>query len=233
MSAPTPEIGGAKAAHVRLLWTAARLSDDQVCHPSRLPGWTSGHLVTHLARNADGHVGQFEAAAKGEVAQQYPGGQAQRAADIEAGAGRPAGELVADLTGAIGRLEEAWGSLPDGAWRDGQGLAGAATRSMPELVYRRWREVEVHHVDLGMGFGPPDWTPGFVERELGRLILSLPGRLPPGMCLAVRATDRDERWVLPRGGEPTDTVTADGAHLVAWLLGRTHEPDLPLVAPWE
>ena len=39
-------------ATARLL-TAARGIED-VTAPSRLPGWTRAHVVTHLARNADG-----------------------------------------------------------------------------------------------------------------------------------------------------------------------------------
>ena len=33
---------------------AAVLSDSQAREPSLLPGWSRGHLLTHLARNADG-----------------------------------------------------------------------------------------------------------------------------------------------------------------------------------
>ena len=38
----------------RLLATAGALTGAQVAGPSRLPGWTRGHVLTHLARNADG-----------------------------------------------------------------------------------------------------------------------------------------------------------------------------------
>ena len=49
----------------------------------------------------------LEAAARGEVAAQYPGGMAQREADIEAGAGRPAAELVADVVATAAGWEAA------------------------------------------------------------------------------------------------------------------------------
>ena len=32
------------------------LTDDQAREPSLLPGWSRGHVLTHLARNADAMV---------------------------------------------------------------------------------------------------------------------------------------------------------------------------------
>ncbi|MFI9324466.1 maleylpyruvate isomerase N-terminal domain-containing protein [Kitasatospora aureofaciens] len=43
-----------RAATGLLLRTAARLCDAGVRAPSLLPGWSRGHVLTHLARNADG-----------------------------------------------------------------------------------------------------------------------------------------------------------------------------------
>src|SRR5579875_4123016 len=94
------------AAHARLLATARRLTDDQARAPSRLPGWTVGHVLTHLARNADGHTLRLEGALRGEEVPRYPGGQAQRNGDIESGAGRPAAEIVEDLRKAQRQLED-------------------------------------------------------------------------------------------------------------------------------
>ena len=42
------------AATSRLTAAAAGLTDAQAREPSRLPGWSRGHVLTHLARNADG-----------------------------------------------------------------------------------------------------------------------------------------------------------------------------------
>ena len=56
--------------------------------PSLLPEWTRGHVLTHIARNADSFVRVLEAARRGEVVTQYEGGVASRNADIEAGASR-------------------------------------------------------------------------------------------------------------------------------------------------
>ena len=149
--------GMVKKSHIRLGMTITRLTDDDARRPSLLPGWTVGHVLTHLARNADSHVRLLEGAARGEVADQYAGGDAQRAADIEAGAGRPAAELVADVLEAAARLERTWENTPEEVWRIGEGRVSSGVWAVAELPFRRWREVEVHHVDLDLGYGPADW----------------------------------------------------------------------------
>ena len=87
---PTRDLDGCRAAHDRLLTLIDGITDDDCRRPSLLPGWTVGHVLTHLARNADSHVRMFAAADRGEIADQYVGGQEGRGSDIEAGAGRPA-----------------------------------------------------------------------------------------------------------------------------------------------
>ena len=42
------------ASTERLLASAAALSDAQLREPSPLPGWSRGHVLSHIARNADG-----------------------------------------------------------------------------------------------------------------------------------------------------------------------------------
>jgi len=82
----------------------AGLTDGDARRPSLLPDWTIAHTLTHIARNADSHVLMLEAASGGEIGAQYPGGMEQRNADIEAGAGRSAAELVADVADSNSRL---------------------------------------------------------------------------------------------------------------------------------
>src|SRR3954465_13737343 len=85
----------------------ARAGDIDVTAPSLLPGWTIGHVLTHLARNADSMTWALRAAERGEVVDRYPGGLARRGGDGAAGAGRPAGEQVADVSSSGARLEAA------------------------------------------------------------------------------------------------------------------------------
>ena len=74
--------------------------------PSLLPGWTRGHLLTHIARNADSFVRVLDAARRGAVAAQYEGGVEGRNADIEAGSTRDWDSLVADVRSSAWRLDD-------------------------------------------------------------------------------------------------------------------------------
>jgi maleylpyruvate isomerase len=188
---PDELIDASEAAHRRLLADVDRLTDEQVAEPSRLPDWSRGHVLTHLARNADSHVGMFEGAAAGEVRPQYPSVEHRRA-DIEAGAGRSAAALRDDLHASCARLEAAWHALPDDRWGR-EGITVAGPRSMTELVFRRLREIEVHHVDLGVGYSPADWSPAYVDGELRRRLPGLPDRADHGALVW---------WLMGRGDAP-------------------------------
>jgi maleylpyruvate isomerase len=210
-AAPPPDVPADTArtldacrdASARLLATLHGLDDATARRPSRLPDWTVGHVVTHLARNADSHVRMMEAAMAGRVADQYEGGLDSRAADIAASAGRPAAELIADLNRAIDDLDATWGRVPIEVWATGQGRMGNGELCpCAELPSRRWREVEIHRVDLGLGGEPADWPDAYVEQELPKALAHLPDRLSP----------------------------ADRATLLAWLVGRAEAP--PGLPPW-
>lgn len=221
-----------KQAHARLGVTISRLTDAEVRRPSLLPGWTVGHVLAHLARNADSHVRMLEAAAHREVADQYAGGNAQRAADIEAGSGRPAVELVADVLATTAHLEAVWDATPEEAWRGGHGRVVSGMWPLADLPFRRWREVEVHHADLGLRYGTPDWPDGYVEVELARSVAGLAARLPTGAAVTVRAVETGDTWVVPEGAAAPQPVTGERRMLLAWLLGRGGPAGLPPLGPW-
>lgn len=230
---PQLEIDGALAAHAVLLEQLHGLTAVQVARPSLLPGWTVGHVLTHLARNADSHTGMFRAAHGCGVADQYPGGMAQRAADIEAGAARAPREILADLGASSERLEAAWDSSSVAAWAHGAGRTGnAGEQPLGELVFRRWRETEVHHGDLGLAFGWPDWSDAYVNDELDRAIYGLAERLPDGVALRLEAEGIIGVWVVEPVIAERTTLRAPKHELLAWLLGRHARPDWPRLAPW-
>ena len=100
LSVPSQWIEIAAAEHRRLLQRLDELVANGTLDASarsRLPDWTVGHVLTHVAQSADGHVRMLDAAASGEVGVQYPGGVDGRIAGIEAGAQRPAAEQVEGL----------------------------------------------------------------------------------------------------------------------------------------
>src|SRR6185437_8551533 len=93
---PAPDSAEIEAATSRLLDTARTLSDADVLAPSGLPGWSRGHVLSHIARNADSLVNLLSWAATGVEIPQYPSREV-RDADIEAGASRPIAEHLRDL----------------------------------------------------------------------------------------------------------------------------------------
>ena len=202
------DLAGATAAHTRLLTALDGLTDERCAGPSLLPGWTIGHVLTHLARNADSHVGMLEAANRGEVAAQYPGGAAQRSGDIDDGAGRGAAAQVADLAAANARLEAAWAAMTEDGWR-GSGESFAGTVAVNDLPFRRWRETTLHHTDLGLGYGWADWPADYVRLELGRMTMQWASRKPMGLTTL-----------------PAAALALSEAERVAWLTGRCEVPGL-------
>jgi maleylpyruvate isomerase len=210
---PVEDLARVREAEGRLSDSVRSLDDSDVRAPSLLPGWSVGHLLTHLARNADSHRRRTVAAVGGVVVDQYPGGPAARAAEIEAGAGRPAAALVEDVARASARMLDAWTDVPDHAWAGVSRDAGGRERTLAELPGRRWYEVEVHLVDLGTGATHRHWPDPFVAARLGPMRSEAHDRLPEGASLPNRDAfdERDE---------------------LAWLYGRLARPDLPVLGPW-
>lgn len=99
-----------------LVATAEALDDAAMRTPSALPDWTRGHVLTHLARGADGLRNLLTWAATGERHAMYPS-QEKRNADIEEGAGRPAAEITADLVAASERFAQEAAKLSPEHWR--------------------------------------------------------------------------------------------------------------------
>ena len=64
---PAPDSAEIAAATARLLDSAHTLSDAEVRAPSGLPGWSRGHVLTHIARNADSLINLLTWAASGVV----------------------------------------------------------------------------------------------------------------------------------------------------------------------
>jgi maleylpyruvate isomerase len=190
---PDQSIDRLHQAQDRLLGRLAELTDEIVARPSLLPGWSVGHVLTHIARNGDSVVRRLEGAARDEVVDQYPGGKAARDAEIEAGATRSAVELVADVRASNQAVIVVATKVPGDAWQRLSRSVGGGLIPAEAVLSSRIREVEIHHVDLGLGYGPHDWPDDFVTETLTRELAKLPVRTDPAQLLG---------WLIGREPAP-------------------------------
>ncbi|GAB3595009.1 maleylpyruvate isomerase family mycothiol-dependent enzyme [Angustibacter peucedani] len=218
----------------RLLSTARALDDDAVRAPSGLPGWTRGHVLTHVARNADGLSNVASSAVTGEITPMYASQEARDAA-IEAGAGRSASDLEADVESSAERLLSLLAAVPEDGLDVEVPSGRGPTMRVRDVLWLRLREVVYHHVDLGAGFTFAD-----APAELLRTALA---ECPPRMTRAtpgatVSATYPDgavEQLVV---GDGAVAVSGPASAVLAWLTGRSdgdgleHAEPLPTLPSW-
>lgn len=203
------DLASVRDATDRLLTAAAKLDNASVAEPSRLPGWTRGHVLAHLARNADALVNVLEGRPMYESA-------TARNTDIERDAPRPLDVQVADVRESAARFQ-ATGATP-ADWSRTVELRNGVTDSASRVPFRRWVEVELHHVDLGIGYELEDLPAEFVERETDFLAERFAGHpeVPP-----TRLTDGTRAWRTGREAADAEvTVTGSAPDLLGWLAGR-------------
>jgi maleylpyruvate isomerase len=202
-----------------LLANISGLTDADVREPSLLPGWTRGHILTHLARNAEGGTRLLGWARTGVPSYEYPS-VADRAAAIEAGAGRPASTLVADVRDTASTLTTAAAQMQPGDW---QNLVTWTTgqQTPAEMVPRsRLAEVLIHHVDLTIGFGPGSWPAAFVREMLDVSVDAQNNRSPAPLSARLEAADTGREFQIGNMAEAR-VVRGTEAEMLAWLLGRS------------
>jgi len=155
----------------RLIDTARIITEPDLRAPSLLPGWTRAHVLAHLARGADAMRNLLVAVRSGQERPAYVSAEA-RQADIERGAGMRADELMADLADSAMALRTVARQLPDEAWQVQVLPLDSAPFPAAWLLTSRLAEVELHHCDLGTGYGPADWPAAFADLDLPEPIRS-------------------------------------------------------------
>ncbi|AQT71956.1 MULTISPECIES: maleylpyruvate isomerase family mycothiol-dependent enzyme [Streptomyces] len=203
------DLRSVREATDRLLTAVAKLDNAALSEESHLPGWTRGHILAHLARNADALLNVFEGRPM------YESGEA-RDADIARDAGRPLEEHLADLRDSAARFLAA--TEHDQDWSRTVELRGGVTDLASNVPFRRWVEVDLHHVDLNIGYELGDLPEEFTDREIAFLADRWSGR-PEVPATALAATD-GRTWRTGSAGDPAVTVSGSPAALLAWLAGR-------------
>lgn len=214
---PLVLITDVEAATEQLLRTAGSLDEGSVVKPSRLPGWTVGHVLTHVARNADAYTNLLTWARTGVETPAYPTPTA-RVEGIEAGAGRPLAEQIDDIRTAHERFADAAAAMPAEAWTFYLPSTGQSAAAVP---WARLREVEVHHVDIGAAYAPADWSDAFALRLLREIIAGATAGPP----MVLRPNGIDHALTI---GDPDGAPVVAGPtrSIAAWLAGRADGTDL-------
>ncbi len=215
--------------------TIASLTDDQARGPSLLPDWTRGHVLSHVARNADGLVNLVTSAGTGVKTPMYRS-RDERNAAIEAQSGRSAEELRVDVHESHERLLAAFAGLDADAWQADVSW-GPRDRVVvaSRLPFMRRVEVEVHHLDLDLDYTPAHWPEDFVEALLTDVAEESSARDDMPGCVLV-GNDDEGRWVVGAGGPE---ISGPPPALLSWLIGRTdgiglhsESGSLPARADW-
>lgn len=203
------DLARVQEATERLLSAASGLDNAALAEPSRLPGWTRGHVLAHIARNADALVNVLEGRPMYLSAE-------IRDADIERDAPRPLETHITDVRDSAARFDAAGAAQDD--WDREVELRNGITDIAARLPFRRWAEIELHHVDLGAGQELEDLPAEFTERETEFLVQRFLGHAD---VPATRLSDGTRTWDTGReADDPEITVTGTPADLLGWLAGR-------------
>jgi maleylpyruvate isomerase len=142
---------------------------------------------------------------------------------------------VTDLIASDESLERAWSATAETVWLGGLGLRRYGPATLAEFVFLRWREVEIHLVDLNLPeLGSPDWdglSPSYVDVELQELSRSLAARVPESTTIVLAPGDRPSRAYGT--GDNRAVIAASPGQILAWLMSRGGDPSWPALRPWE
>ncbi|MFD7937953.1 maleylpyruvate isomerase family mycothiol-dependent enzyme [Streptomyces sp. NPDC059755] len=204
------DLESVREATERLLTAVAELDNASAAEPSRLPGWSRGHVLAHIARNADALTNVLEG--RPMYADAFV-----RDADIERDAPRPLDVQLTDVRESAARFQ-ATGAVP-ADWSRTVELRNGVVDAAARVPFRRWVEVELHAVDLGIGYELEDLPQEFVVREIDFLAERFAGhQAVPSTGLR---SDGGGTWTTG-GGAPGGPVGVRGPapELLGWLAGR-------------
>ena len=190
------DIAGCSASHHALVTHLRGLRSVDPTTPSRLPDWTVGHVLTHIARNASGHLEMLAGRP------QYERGVESRNEDIENGSRRSWDPLINDVEATCAALELAWAAVTD--W-SGTCTMVVGDRPKQLLPFLRQREVEIHRVDLGLGYEFSDMPGEYIRKDLRLCAMVWNARKPMGMTPL-----------------PSVVLGVPPHERLAWMIGR-HE----------
>lgn len=224
-------------------------------HP--LPMYASGQRrdddIDTLAAADPAHLADRVAVGAAVLAQHMGAGPAPEDALEAVGAAgatasanpeRSAGSGFADAVAQNAAAVAAWS--PPGTF---ERVPGGPILTATDIPLMRWREVEIHHADLGLDYGPGRWSPLFAS-----YLYEIAAYDREGTRMVLAATDGPSYQLGdPADHDPADSARIEGAHqrgasyptihgtmadLAFWLVGRgagdglTSDGPLPELGPW-
>lgn len=219
-----------------LVRTVGALTHADHAAPSLLPGWSRGHVVAHLALNAEGLAGVLYGAHVGRPQPMYASPEA-RDADIDELAAAGPAVLRDRFLASTTRFADALAAMHEDDWSGRfERTPGGPGFALANLTLMRVREVEIHHADLDAGYGAADWPADFRA-----LLMDSMTKRPYPSPFSAHPTDLDRTWHYGDRHEDGDgpVVSGTSAALGWWLTGRgsgegltTDAGTLPEVESW-
>lgn len=171
-----------------------------------LDGFTGGHVITHLSREADRMADElFEATGR-----PVPPIDAERQWDVDLGGLRPAAVLIEDFVESSARLQEAMAGVHD--W-------SSLTDGIREIPGRRLVQLLVHHGDLERSWETiPEEDAAIAVSQLSTVLAAEVGDIR-------FVIQPDRPLVASEPGDGETVITGDARALLAWASGRIDGAD--------
>ncbi len=219
----------------RLTRSVDTLQGEGWAAPSLLPGWSRAHVVAHLALNGEALGEVLAGVIEGEPVPMYES-QERRDTDIEELAAAEPAELRERLLASLTRFLETVQAVPEDAWAGRfERTPGGPELPLDAVPLMRVRELEIHHVDLRVGYSPDDWPIDFAEVVVNGMVK----RLDPEPAFRIAPLDTRRTWDVGAADDDSPVVTGRVARLAWWLTGRppgehvhNSRGELPVIPAW-
>lgn len=220
-----------------LLATVSALSPEDLAGDSMLPEWSRGHVLAHIAGNAEGLGRRARFVIDGVPRAMYESLDS-RSADVEWRASRSRDEHRESLAATHADLRRDLAGIPAGRDDDEIELRPGILLRVDQLPLLRLQEVCIHHADLGLAtYTWRDWPSAMVERVLPRVVATFRTRDAfPAAWIEIDG----ERVPMGDGATGESGVAGDALPMLAWLTGRSDGEGLrsiggdgvPEAPPW-
>lgn len=198
-----------------LLATCEGMGPDELAAPSLLPGWSRGHVLAHVAGNAEGLGRRARSVGDGVPRSMYESPET-RNGDIDWRARRSASQHREAIAASHADFAYDVSGIPADRAGEEMEIRSGLMVKVGDLPLLRLQEVCVHHADLGLAsYDWSHWPRELVSWMLPRVTASFAARdgFPVGWVEA-------EGVRTQLGADASTGVSGSSAEVLAWLVGR-------------